>query len=140
MNTKALLADWLRAARSQIAQNLQVLRVRLEDYSVCYRLFLSGQSNRLLTEYQLLEHLIRETEFPAVADIPPTAILEDCLVLAVMPSGRAWVTTAEQTWGGAKTGPFKACPWSLPDSLLKGAPPTLESFLENGRFLKSKFR
>lgn len=140
MNAKTLLANWLRTARSEIAQNLQALGIRLEDYTVCYRLFFSDQSHQLLTEDQLLEHLVRKTEFPAVADIAPTAILDGRLVLAVLPSGRAWVTTAEQTWGGSQKGPFKAFPWHLPDALLKGSPPTVESFLENGRLLQSKLR
>lgn len=140
MNTQALLAKWLGLARSEIAQNLQSLGIRLEDYTVCYQLFLSGQSHQLLSEDQLLEQLVRESEFPAVADIAPTAILEDRLILAVMPSGHAWVAKAEQTWGGPEKGPFKACPWSLPDSMLKGSPPTVNSFLRHGRLLKSKFR
>lgn len=140
MNTTALLAKWLQSARSEIAQHLQDLGIGLEDYTVCYRLFLSGQSHQLLTEDQLLEHLVRESAFPAIADIAPTAILEDRLVLAVMPSGHAWVTTAEQTWGGAEKGPFKACRWSLPGSLFKGSHPTVEVFLKNGRLLKSRLR
>lgn len=137
MNTNGLLAKWLGSARSEIAQNLLAWGIRLEDYTVCYQLFLSGQSHQLLPEDQLLEQLVREGEFPAVADIAPTAILDTRLILAVMPSGRAWVATAEQTWGGPEKGPFKACPWSLPDSILKGSPPTVESFLKHGRLLRS---
>ena len=136
MNAENLLADWLRIARSEIARNLESLALKLEDYAVCYQLFLSGQSKTLLTEAELLEHLVRDGLFPAIADIAPTAILGERFVLAVMPSGHAWVSEGEQTWGGLEKGPFKPCPWSLPDSILKGMVPTKDSFLKNGLMLK----
>ena len=136
MSAKILLADWLRVARTEIAQNLQELAIRLEDYAVCYQLFLSGLSKALLTETELLQHLVSEDgRFPAVADIAPTAILGNCFIFAVMPSGHAWVSEAELTWGGVEKGPFKACPWSLPNPVLKGGRPTVDSFLENGQRL-----
>jgi len=135
VSAQELLADWLRVAGAEISQNLQGLAIRLKDYEVCYQLFLSGLSKALLTEAELLEHLVRDGRFPAVADIAPTAILGHRLILAVMPSGHDWVSKGELTWGGVEKGPFKVCPWSLPDSMLNGVGPTVDSFLENGKRL-----
>lgn len=138
VNARNQIANWLHSARAEIARNLETFKVKLEDHTVCYQLFLFGQSKKLLAEDQLLEHLIKDSLFPAVIDIAPTAILGDRLILAVMPTGHAWVSKGEQTWGGMERGPFKPCPWSLPDSVVKGSSPTVESFLENGRLLKNE--
>lgn len=133
------VASWLQSAKADIARSLESFKVKHEDYTVCYQLFLSGQSKKLLTEDQLCEHLVKESLFPAVVDIAPTAILGERLILAVMPTGHDWVSKGEQTWGGVERGPFKPRPWSLPDSVLNGSPPTLDSFLEHGQLLKMSF-
>lgn len=127
--------SWLHKAIAEIQGNLTKLGVNCSVGGALYRLYLSGLSRKLLFEEELLQHLVKNDSTPVVIDIAPCAIINDELVIAIMPSGHQWVSDPEHTWGGRERGPFKVCPWSLPGSLMKTTRPTKLEFIESGRLL-----
>ncbi len=136
MTPQQKMKSWWEVANAKLLANAR--KYHCEGYEMRFELFLTGHHSALLKEDALLEALSKDDRFPVVVDCGLTAVLDDLLVIAVMPSGHDWVSTGKDTWGGDGDGPFKVVPWSLPSSLILDSEPISGAFIEHGRVLAQK--
>lgn len=104
-----------------------------------------GLSHRLWDSTEVAERLIVDGCIPAIADIAIVGITESESLIEIMPSGRTWVRSLEETWGKDETGPFKPLKWSIPYRVLDQLEcsedqPTVEAFLQSGALLIEQFK
>ena len=133
----------MNALKELVDRNEAQTRV-IFPISYVFHIGLTGYSDRLWEVSDVEEILLRNGDVPAVADIAIAGILENRVtIVEILPSSRNWVREPVETWGGIKTGPFKAMNWYLqflPPTFKSGMSiPGLAEFVLNGSQIAKRY-